>query len=158
MATIDPEQERARLAEFYSRQTDGELEEVAKQADDLTDVAREALRSELSKRGLYVGQMEESDAEPGEDATEFRDLIVVRRYWTLPEAELAKGALDAEGIESFLFDENMVRGFNANAIGGVKLRVDPQNVEAANRILDECAARVPADDEEPADEESESEP
>jgi hypothetical protein len=43
------------------------------------------------------------------------------------------------GIEAFLFDDNMVRldWFNANALGGVKLRVDAANVEEANRILDE---------------------
>ena len=48
MATIDPEQERLRLVEFYSYQMDGELEKVAGQAYDLTDVAREALRAEMS--------------------------------------------------------------------------------------------------------------
>ena len=46
MATIDPEQESRRLAEVYSVQSDGELEQVAAQAFDLTDVAREALRAE----------------------------------------------------------------------------------------------------------------
>lgn len=149
MAMNDPEQERKRLGKAYARQTDGELEEVAKQADELTDLARETLRSELSKRGLYVGNLDGPDSQVEEDALEFRDLIVVRSYWNLLEAELAKGALDAEGIESFLFDDNMVRmdWFNANAIGGVKVRVDPHNVEAANRILDECAANASAPDE-----------
>jgi hypothetical protein len=52
---------------------------------------------------------------------------------------LAKGLLDAAGIESFLFDDNMVRmnWFNANALGGVKLRVDAENVQAANEVLQE---------------------
>jgi hypothetical protein len=52
MSQIDPEQERRRLVEFYSHQLDGELEQVASQADELTEVARGALRSELLKRGL----------------------------------------------------------------------------------------------------------
>jgi hypothetical protein len=49
--------------------------------------------------------------------------------------------LEAQGIEAFLFDDNMLRmdWFNANAIGGVKLRVDARNVEEANRILEENA-------------------
>jgi len=51
MAMIDPEQERHRLAEFYAGQMDGELEQVAGQAYDLTELAREALRAELAKRG-----------------------------------------------------------------------------------------------------------
>jgi hypothetical protein len=137
MTPIDPEQERRRLAEQYAAETDGELASVAEQAHDLTDIAREALRDELGKRGLYVGQMEEPAPESAE--AEFRDLQVVRSFWSLAEAELAKGLLDSVGIEAFLFDDNMVRldWFNANALGGVKLRVDAANVEEANRILDE---------------------
>ncbi|MGA9979330.1 MAG: hypothetical protein WBQ08_11955 [Candidatus Sulfotelmatobacter sp.] len=52
MAWIDPEQERRRLIDFYSGQMDGELEKVAGQAYELTDLAREALRTELVRRGL----------------------------------------------------------------------------------------------------------
>ena len=157
MATIDPEQERRRLAEVYSHQTDGELEQVASQGDNLTDVALQALREEMAKRGLTHDLLDEApDAEP---VTEFRDLVVIRSYWNLLDAELAKGALESAGIECFLFDDNMIRmdWFNANAIGGVKLRVDPENVEAANRILDEhvketAAADEPASDESGSDE------
>jgi hypothetical protein len=140
MAMIDPEQERQRLAEVYSDKTDEELEQVAEQAHGLTDLAREALRAELTKRELYVGQLD--DDEPDEERAKFRDLIVIRSYWNLVEAELAKGVLDAAGIEAFLFDDNMVRldWFNANALGGVKLRVDAANVEAANRVLDESVS------------------
>jgi hypothetical protein len=39
--------------------------------------------------------------------------------------------------------------FNANALGGVKLRVDTHNVEAANRVLQEVS-----DDVEPEEPES----
>ncbi len=140
MAMIDPEQERQRLAEVYSDKSDEELEQVAEQAHGLTDLAREALRAELTKRELYVGQLD--DDEPDEERATFRDLIVIRSYWNLVEAELAKGVLDAAGIEAFLFDDNMVRldWFNANALGGVKLRVDAANVEAANRVLDESVS------------------
>jgi hypothetical protein len=156
MTQIDPEQERARLAETYSHQTDEELMAIAQQGNELTDVALQALRAELSIRGLTHDLDEEP--EPGPPEPQFRDLTVVRSYWNLVEAELAKGALEAAGIEAFLFDDNMVRmdWFNANAIGGVKVRVDPQNVDAANRILDECAANTSmgepdSDDSNPAD-------
>ena len=135
---IDPEKERARLAEAYSRQTDEELEEIAKHEEGLTEVAMQSLLAELSRRGLTQDPPEElSDAD--QDEPKFRNLITVRSYWNLLEAELARGALEAAGIECFLFDDNMVRmdWFNANAIGGVKLRVDPQNGDEANRILNE---------------------
>jgi len=48
MARIDPEQERRRLIAFYSGQMDGELEKVAAQAYELTDLAREALNAEIA--------------------------------------------------------------------------------------------------------------
>jgi hypothetical protein len=141
MTMIDPEQERQRLAEVYSGQTDGELENVAAQSHELTEIAREALRTELTNRGLYVGQLDEDPGAEGHDETEFRDLVTIRSFWNLAEAELARGAVEAAGIEAFLFDDNMVRldWFNANALGGVKLRVDPANVDAANGALEEAA-------------------
>lgn len=140
MAQIDPEQERQRLVEFYSSKTDGELEQVAGQSGELTDVAREVLRDELARRRISPQQLEQSDA-ASQDELDFRDLVVIRSFWGLLDAELARGALEAAGIEAFLFDDNMVRmdWFNANALGGVKLRVDAHNVEAANRVLQEAA-------------------
>jgi hypothetical protein len=152
MTMIDAEQEKRRLAEFYSHQTDGELEQVADHADELTDVAREALRAELVKRGFSVEQLERA-GESDHSEPEFRDLVTIRSFWGLLEAELAKGLLDAAGIECFLFDGNMVRldWFNANALGGVKLRVDPGSVEAANRVLDECVSDGPLSDEPDSD-------
>jgi hypothetical protein len=148
MAMMDPQQEKLRLEELYASDTDEQLENVAAQAHELTEVAREALRAELSKRGLYVGQLE--GTAPDQDNAEFRDLVTIRAFWNLLEAELAKGLLDSAGIESFLFDDNMVRldWFNANALGGVKLRVDAGNVDAANQVLEEAAADATATPEE----------
>jgi hypothetical protein len=147
MTMIDPEQEYRRLAEVYSAQSDGELEQVAEQMSKLTDVARETLRAELSKRGLYIGELEKvEDSNPAE----FRDLVPIRTFWNLLEAELAKGFLESAGIEAFLFDDNMVRldWFNANALGGVKLRVDADKVAEANRILEENVSAEPPPEEE----------
>jgi hypothetical protein len=147
MTMIDPEQESRRLAEVYSSQSDGELAQVAGQISELTDLAREALRAELGKRGMYIGPL----PEPADSkAPEFRDLVPIRTFWNLLEAELAKGLLESAGIEAFLFDDNMVRldWFNANALGGVKLRVDADQVEEATRILEENAsADAPPEDE-----------
>jgi hypothetical protein len=64
MKKIDAEQERRRLAQFYAGQMDGELEKVASQAYELTDLAREALRAELAKRGLSVELAEQPPAPP----------------------------------------------------------------------------------------------
>jgi hypothetical protein len=66
-------------------------------------------------------------------------LVTIRRFTGLPEALLAKGSLESAGIECFLADDNYVRmdWFISNAIGGVKLRVKPEDVDAANEILDQ---------------------
>ena len=137
--TIDPEKERARLSEFYASKTDEELADIATHAHELTDIAREALRSEMGTRQLSPPAVE--GPQGNQEKLDFRDLVTIRSFWGLLEAEMAKGLLDSAGIESFLFDDNMVRmdWFNANALGGVKLRVDPENVDAANRILKETA-------------------
>jgi len=135
MAPIDPQQERQRLAEVYASQSDGELEQSAAQAEQLTEVAREALRTEMAKRGLKT-LMEQQFDERGEP--EFRDLVTVRSFWSLPEASLAKGLLELAGIECFLFDENIVGlGLYVNAVRGVTLRVDRHLAEEADTILRE---------------------
>jgi len=158
MTKTDPEQERQRLRAFYSGQLDGELEKVADQAYELTDLAREALRAELMKRGLAVSLVEQrpavaapepqqGDPPPGEPLDEYepvpdgeldmQSMVAIRRFRDLPEALLAKGSLESAGIDCALVDENVVRldWLWSNLMGGVKLLVDPEDAEAAGEIL-----------------------
>ena len=159
MTKIDPEQERKRLVEFYSGQMDGELEKVADQAYELTDLAREALQAEIAKRSLPIQLVERppvspappvipgdpppqpSPVEPVEADGEFesRPLVTVRKFRDLPEALLAKGSLDSAGIEAFLVDDNVIRldWFWSNLIGGIKLQVNREDAEEAIGILDQ---------------------
>jgi hypothetical protein len=139
---MDPQKERGRLSEIYASKTDEELQQVDTQSGELTDIAQEVLREELARRRLPQN-FEQADV-AGQNELEFRDLVTIRAFWGLLEAQLAKGLLDSAGIESFLFDDNMVRmdWFNANALGGVKLRVDAHNVDAANRVLQEVSDEV----------------
>jgi hypothetical protein len=163
MTNYDSESERRRLTDFYSRQMDGELEKVARQADELTPVAREVLRNELIKRGLDTELLERLPAAPvpAPQPTKpkpppakmpaadlpawldadlpLRELITLRKFRDLPEALLAKGCLELAGIESCLVDDNMVRldWFWSNLMGGIKLKVRPEDTDAANSILDQ---------------------
>jgi hypothetical protein len=162
MAMIDLDEERRRLAEFYSQQMDGELENVAKQGYALTDLAREALRAELSKRGLGVELTEarpvpppppaafpqpgdpppespRAEASASSNESERRRMVTIRQIRDLPEALLAKGSLESAGIEALLTDDNTVRidWFWSNLVGGIKLSVDSQDVEAAEEILEQ---------------------
>src|SRR5271169_1994853 len=133
MAKIDPEQERSRLVETYSRQTDAELEEVAAQAYELTDLARTTLRAELTKRGMNAPVVEY----PPGDELEMRQRVTIRAFRDLPEALFAKGSLESAGIECALLDDNMVRldWFISNLLGGVKLQVRPEDAAVAEEIL-----------------------
>lgn len=163
MARIDPEQERQRLIAFYSGQMDGELEKVATQAYELTDLARQALKAEILRRGLGVDLIEDVPAKreppimpgdpppppPTEPAIldgefEQRNLVTIRKFRDLPEALLAKGSLESAGIDAVLTDDNVVRldWFWSNLMGGIKLNVDSENAEVANSVLDQP---IPAD-------------
>lgn len=160
MARIDPDHQRRRLTEFYSGQMDGELEKVAHQAYELTDLARSALKAEIARRGLGIDLVEnaplitkkELPIMPGDPPPrpptpspapdgelELRNLVTIRKFRDLPEALLAKGSLESAGIEAVLTDDNIVRldWFWSNLMGGIKLNVDPQDAEVANSILDQ---------------------
>jgi len=162
MARIDPEHERKRLVDFYSQQMDGELEAVARQAYELTEIAREALRAELANRGITTQLVEQAPViaktepmpatgdppppePPGEETEsedgefEQRKLVTLRKFRDLPEALLAQGLLASADIDTVLADDNVVRmdWFWSNLMGGVKLRVSAEDAEAANEILNQ---------------------
>ena len=67
------------------------------------------------------------------------ELVTLWAYRDLPEALIAQGKLQSEGVESFLADENIVRmdWFWSNLIGGVKLQVAAKDAETALAILAE---------------------
>lgn len=132
-----PENEAHRLAGVYARMSDGELERVAGDSADLTSDATNALRAEIAKRNLDISVPDPPP--PTYDEPDQQQWVLLRRFRDLPEAILAKGALDSAGVESHLVDEHMVRldWFISNLLGGVKLVVKPEDLESAQQILDE---------------------
>ena len=111
-----------------------ELENLANDAWSLTDLAREALKTELSRRQLGITL---NDSAPKrEDPTK---IVILRRYTSAPEALVAKSVLDSADIECFLRDENMIRmdWFWSNALGGVKLCVREEDDETAAALLEQ---------------------
>ena len=86
-----------------------------------------------------------SESQETASAIEFQDLVTIRQFRDLPQAILAKGVLDSAGISCFLADENIVRmdWFISNLVGGVKLKVGREDMEAANSVLEEPAAEEP---------------
>jgi len=128
---------REKFRYHYSRLSDGELLKLASEASSLNEAAWEALEDELDRRDLEIP---EEESTPETRVLSTRNLVLLRRFRDVPEALLAKGKLDACGIECFLADENMVRmdWFISNLLGGVKLLVEPSDFSRASRILNEA--------------------
>jgi hypothetical protein len=147
--------EHNRLAQFYASLTDGELQQLAREGTSLTEEARGALASEMSRRGMQADasgdgtddQANDGAADGADDAgdsaaangrAEMRDLLTIRQFRDLPEALLAKSVLDSAGIECFLGDDNLIRmdWLWSNLLGGIKLRVRQEDAIVASRLLD----------------------
>lgn len=130
-----PEQEAERIARWYAGMSDEELEKIAATGYELSETAHRALEVEIARRGLSVPIA----APPGFDVYELNETVTVRQYRDLHEALLAKGCLESAGIRADLIDDNMVRldWFYSNLLGGIKLKVRPDDVEAANQLLDQ---------------------
>ncbi|HMD32916.1 MAG TPA: DUF2007 domain-containing protein [Candidatus Acidoferrales bacterium] len=114
---------------------DGEMEELAKTAGQMTDAARETLRLEIARRGLAfpLQPVAKAQAQP-----QWRKLVTLRVFRDIPDALIAKSILDSAGIRCFLADENLIRmdWFYSNLLGGVKLWVNDEDAEAAAALLD----------------------
>ena len=135
MTMPTPEEERVRIAGVYSAMSDEELGQIAESGDELSDAAQEAFRAEVARRGLKM----EIAPPRGEDVFEFNETVTLRQFRDLPEALLAKGSLESAGIEAYLVDDNMIRmdWFISNLLGGIKLKVRPEDAEAAGEILNQ---------------------
>jgi len=77
MDSLDPIEEARRLQEHYARLSDDELQAVAEEGDDLTDIAKQFLQSEILGRGL---QIQLRSAPPTTEA-DLRPTISTRPIW-----------------------------------------------------------------------------
>jgi Putative prokaryotic signal transducing protein len=124
---------------MYASLADEELLKIAKDADALTEIARQALDDELQRRDVTVEpEQEEQETKPAL-TPENRKLFTIAQYRDLHEALLAQGTLQSAGIECLIADDNMVRldWFISNLLGGVKLRVCEEDVETARTLLEQ---------------------
>jgi len=163
MAKIDPVAERARLARLYAGMSEGELEKIALEQGSLTEIAKEALLTEMKRRGMRIEQSQSqgtaggektkseevaentlraegpvaSEAMSGEFTDDELEPVTLRKFRDIPQAMVAKSILDSAGIECFLGDENTVRmdWLWSNLLGGVKLWVRQGDFAAATELL-----------------------
>lgn len=131
---FDPERERKRLAEHYAGMSDGEIEELARDARLLTDVAKAALRFEIARRELGI---------PLDDSAVGQEIpagpVVLRRFFWLHESMVARSVLDSAGIECYLPDENTLwmDWLWTVALGYLRVWVRPEDAEDAAKLLDQ---------------------
>jgi len=76
-------------------------------------------------------------AHPEVEALPERDLYVVARYMIPVDASLAQGCLEASGIPAMLADAHLMQTdlLLAPALGGVRLLVPTEHVQAAHEVL-----------------------
>ncbi|MDQ2832917.1 MAG: hypothetical protein M3Y50_04070 [Acidobacteriota bacterium] len=128
------------LVKLYGTFGDGELMELGQGMGDLTEMAQQALKGELARRGLQVSETREPEPEPGMSDDEMERL---RAYAELapPEcvfefadeqgASTALRALTAEGIEAVaLVGEGA--GFEGR---GPRVVVAPEDAGRAEALL-----------------------
>lgn len=67
----------------------------------------------------------------------YRELTTVAVFDDLPNAHIALGRLDADGVDAYLQDANFVQTdwLYAIALGGIKVQVEKKDVERAREIL-----------------------
>jgi DNA-directed RNA polymerase subunit M/transcription elongation factor TFIIS len=167
MDTIDPTAEWRFLSEHYRQMSDNELLVLARQISELTDVAQQALTSEMSQRGLKLQPEEPLVAprpapplDPSYD--EDRELVEVRTVWSLSDALQLQTLLDGAGIPFFMGPEKApaADAVTSNFANGVSVQImrvglpwthsllrdyKPVNepVTKSEEELDELAVRCP---------------
>ena len=64
--------------------------------------------------------------------------VTIATYEFWPDADIARGRLRVEGVEAQLADQHLVQTdwLYSIAVGGIKLRVAPHDVDRAREILD----------------------
>ena len=142
MTKIDPQVERQRLTKLYATMNDLELAEVAGEPTALSEWAFDALRNEMTKRGLdwaggnaALATLREAASVKTDESGNVPE--VLRVYRDMTDALTDRMVLEGSGIECYLFDENMVRldWLWSNLLGGVKLVVRKKDVEESERLL-----------------------
>jgi DNA-directed RNA polymerase subunit M/transcription elongation factor TFIIS len=151
MEPIDYQREYNRLSELYAKMGEGELETVAAEAYDLTDVAREALSFAISTRGFKIPLNLASPAEeeveslpPTDDGFVPDDQDLSVNYVAQDRGELLKVKVffDAARIECFLGEEKVhdPKELTGGFEGGVEMRVWKAEAKRAYQLL---AAVIP---------------
>jgi DNA-directed RNA polymerase subunit M/transcription elongation factor TFIIS len=104
METIDHTNEYRRLEELYAEMSDSRLQEMADRVGDLTDLAQQVLRAEISRRGLD----KRGPAATGKGFFPAEDeLVGIWRVKDTAEAKSVMDVLESAGIPASLGTEKI---------------------------------------------------
>ena len=163
---VDRAAEYLRVRDHYRGLADGELLALARQPFELTDVAQQALASELSSRSLKPEAEKPAAAskpqppldiqdpsDPNYDYDEDKRLVTIRTVWSLADALQLQNLLDTAGIPFYIGSEKAtsVDAVTANFPDGLDFQIMSIGVPWARQALQKY---TPADDraQEPGEE------
>jgi len=136
MPTADAAGDYLRLAEHYRQMKDPELLVLVRGIDGLTDMARQALETEIRHRNLnpnaepeelseVVPDVPEAPVDEESPYDEDRELVDLLPVWSQQDALQVQNVLDVAGIPFFMGPEKAtsVAGVTSNFADGVKVKV-----------------------------------
>ncbi|HEB13201.1 MAG TPA: DUF2007 domain-containing protein [Actinobacteria bacterium] len=94
---------------------------------------------------LAIPSKEKKDVQIGSDTPAFKQLITIASFRSPGEAHVAKGMLESAGIEAHLAND-LLASLSFDTVwadGGIHLRVNETDVEAARELL---ASKQPSSD------------
>lgn len=147
---MDSPEEWRRLKELYASMNEGELEVVAREAYDLTEMARPLLKDEIARRGLKIplrtDRSEPLEAPPPVDPS---DLTEAGVYFDAADASTVAEQLGLYGIPCFWGKENVQNPNTLDFTDGIDLLVRSEDFAAASEALRQLFTqfkpKVPAD-------------
>ncbi|HVO97222.1 MAG TPA: hypothetical protein VMT15_04110 [Bryobacteraceae bacterium] len=140
---MDNADELRKLQDSYARMSDGELEAVAAEAYDLTDLARPILRTEMDRRGLETPLVMEKGGRRASPET--LELALAQIFWDPAVAAKAKQELDAAEIPGFWGPDHAESLEGLDVESGIDLSVRVEDLARVRAGLKEFADAEPED-------------
>ena len=109
------DQQWRELQARYEQMSDEELQDLASEACELTDMAKELLQSEIARRSVKIKLLAEPPAEDevapqivddNDFDPEDLDLVKMTPVWDMEDARRVKGILDGYGVPSYYGPDN----------------------------------------------------
>ena len=134
MAAVDRVEQWRRVTEHYRSLTDDELIAIAQDKEDLTEVAQQALESEIASRKLRIPPEEPEESpdivldpqsDPDSPYEAERELVLIETVFSLRDAQQLQELLNEDGIPFYMGEERATRAedVKSNFTKGVTVKI-----------------------------------